>query len=112
MTYPTKHQEGRSALSLAAEKGCVDVMKVLIEKGADVNTQNKVIIYKSLHIHQSHAQILACTNQKNGLVTFEGFPGLKGYLNCIRVYNSHVLLWFSLIRMHVLFTMHVYRSLH
>ena len=43
MTYPTKHQEGRSALSLALEGGDVDVMKVLIEGGADVNTQDKVI---------------------------------------------------------------------
>ena len=42
MTYPTKHQEGRSALSLAAERGDVDVMKVLIERGADVNTQDEV----------------------------------------------------------------------
>ena len=42
MTYPTEHQEGRSALSLAVERGDVDVMKVLIERGADVNTQNKV----------------------------------------------------------------------
>ena len=44
MTYHTTHQEGRSALSLAAERGDVDVMKVLIERGADVNTQAKVII--------------------------------------------------------------------
>ena len=28
---------------MAAERGDVDVMKVLIEGGADVNTQNKVI---------------------------------------------------------------------
>ena len=49
MTYPTKHQEGRSALSLAAERGDVDVMKVLIERGADVNTQDKVIMYRSLY---------------------------------------------------------------
>ena len=43
MTYHTTHQEGRSALSLALERSDVDVMKVLIEGGADVNTQNKVI---------------------------------------------------------------------
>ena len=43
MTYSTKHQEGRPALSLAAERGDVDVMKVLIEGGADVNTRDKVI---------------------------------------------------------------------
>ena len=49
MTYHTIHQEGRSALSLAVQRGHVDVMKVLIEGGADVNTQNKVIMYRSLH---------------------------------------------------------------
>ena len=49
MTYHTTHQWGRSALSLALEWGDVDVMKVLIEGGADVNTQDKVIMYKSLH---------------------------------------------------------------
>ena len=49
MTYHTTHQWGRSALSLAAERGDVDVMKVLIVGGADVNTQNKVIMYRSLH---------------------------------------------------------------
>ena len=43
MTYHTTHQEGRSALSLALERGGVDVMKVLI---AD---ENKVIMYGSLH---------------------------------------------------------------
>ena len=48
MTYYTIHQEGRSALSLVLEKGDVDVMKVLIEGGADVNTQNKVIMYRNL----------------------------------------------------------------
>ena len=30
-------------------------MKVLIEGGADVNTQNKVIMYRSLHYTWSHA---------------------------------------------------------
>ena len=45
MTYATKHQWRKSALSLAAERGDVDVMKVLIEKGADVNTEDKVIMY-------------------------------------------------------------------
>ena len=43
------HQEGRSALSLALDRGHVDVMKILIEGGADVNTQDKVIMYRSLH---------------------------------------------------------------
>ena len=43
MTYPAKHQEGRTALLLAAERGDVDVVKVLIEGGADVNTRDKVI---------------------------------------------------------------------
>ena len=57
MTHPTKHQLGRSALSLAAERDHVDVMKDLIERGADVNTQNKVIMYRSrtLHLHSDHA---------------------------------------------------------
>ena len=50
MTYHTKHQEGISALLLAAEEGHVDVMKVLIEKGADVNTQDEVIILLHLNI--------------------------------------------------------------
>ena len=45
MTYHTTHQEGSSALLLALERGHIDVMKVLIEGGADVNTQNKVIMY-------------------------------------------------------------------
>ena len=49
MTYPTKHQEGRSALSLAAERGNVEVMKDLIERGADVNTQDKVLMSRSLY---------------------------------------------------------------
>ena len=50
MTCPTKHrdQEGRSALSLALESGDV-LMKVLIERGADVNTQDKVVVSRSLH---------------------------------------------------------------
>ena len=48
MTYHTTHQKGRSALSLATEWGHVDVLKVLIEGGADVNNQTKVIMYRSL----------------------------------------------------------------
>ena len=47
MTYSTKHQDGKSAMSLAVGRGDVDVMKVLIEGGADV--QDKVIVYRSLH---------------------------------------------------------------
>ena len=54
MTYHTKHQEGRCALSLALERDYVDVMKVLIEKGVDVNTQDKVIMYRT----QLHACIV------------------------------------------------------
>ena len=50
MIYHTTHQEGRSALSLAAEGGDVDVMKVLIEGGADVNTQNEVIMYIGAYV--------------------------------------------------------------
>ena len=49
MTYHTTHQEGRFALSLALERGDVDVRMVLIEGGADVSTQDKVIMYRSLH---------------------------------------------------------------
>ena len=40
----TQHQEGSPALSLAAERGHVDAMMALIERGADVNAQYKVII--------------------------------------------------------------------
>lgn len=39
------HQEGRSALSLAADESRVDVMNVLIQRGADLNTQDRVRIY-------------------------------------------------------------------
>ena len=49
VAYPTTHQWGRSALSLATEWGRVDVLKVLMEGEADVNTQNKVIMYGSPH---------------------------------------------------------------
>ena len=49
MTYSTKHQEGRSALSLAAERGDVDVMKVLLDRGVDVIVQDEVIMCGSLH---------------------------------------------------------------
>ena len=48
-TNLTKHQEGRSALVMAAKRDHVDVMKVLIERGADVNTQDKVTMYRNLH---------------------------------------------------------------
>ena len=47
MSYATKHQCGRSVVLLAAMRGDVDVMKVLIEKGADVNIRDKVIMYTS-----------------------------------------------------------------
>ena len=50
MTYPTNHQEGKSALPLASERGHIDVMKVLIERGADVNAQDWVMcICRSIH---------------------------------------------------------------
>ena len=52
MAYPTTYQEGRSALSLAAGKGHVDVMKVLLKGGADVNIQNKVIMYITLQLQR------------------------------------------------------------
>ena len=55
MTYHATHQKGKFALSLAAERGDVDVMTVLIEGGADVNTQNKVIMYRTLQYTWSHA---------------------------------------------------------
>ena len=42
MTYATKHQEGISSVSLVAQRGDVK------EKGADVNTQDKVITYVHL----------------------------------------------------------------
>ena len=60
MTYPTKHQERRSALSLAAERGHVDVMNDLIESGADVNTQDEVIMYRkpTLRLHSDHVDML------------------------------------------------------
>ena len=48
IAYPTKHQWGSSALSLALERSDVDVMKVLIEGGADVNTQDKVVMCRWL----------------------------------------------------------------
>ena len=41
-------------MSLAAERGDVGVMKVLIEGGADVNTQNKVIMYIGAYITPGH----------------------------------------------------------
>ena len=41
-----KYQDGTSALSLAAKRGDVDVMKDLIERRADVNTQDEVLMYK------------------------------------------------------------------
>ena len=50
MTYHTIHQEGRSALSLALQRGLIDVMNVLIEGEADVNAPNKVIMYIGAYI--------------------------------------------------------------
>ena len=79
MTYHTTHQEGRSALSLAAERGDVDVIKVLIEGGADVNTQNKVIMYRSLHYTWSlvHREQIIC------IYAHGGDPGDKATLMCV-----------------------------
>ena len=34
---------------LAAERGHVNVMKVLLSRGADVNTQDEIIMYRSPH---------------------------------------------------------------
>ena len=72
MTYTTKHQRGRSALSLALERGDVDIIKVLIEGGADVNTQNKVIMCMSLHYTSLVLRPWCAPAQKQGLVTLEG----------------------------------------
>ena len=55
ITYPTKCQAERFAQLLAAERDHVAVMKVLIEGGADVNSQDEVIVYRSLHYISSHA---------------------------------------------------------
>ena len=65
MTYSTKHQEGRSALSLALERGDVELMKDLIERGADVNTQNEVIMYRDLAtLRSSCVRTMVCTHVK------------------------------------------------
>ena len=39
--------------------------------------------------------------------TFNGFPGLTGYVNCVWLCNSHVLKRSYLIFMHALYTIHV-----
>ena len=69
MPFLTKYQWERSALLLALVRGDVDVMKVLIERGADVNTQNKVIMHKSLHYTSVVA--LVCTHPKESLVILD-----------------------------------------
>ena len=95
----TKHQEGRCALSLAAKRGYVDVMKVLIERGADVNTQNKVIMCRSL---------VSCPDPGE-------YPPDKRVRLFSRSYrlhklhNNHVFKHISLIPMHACTTIHVYR---
>ena len=38
------------------------------------------------------------------MVTIDGFLGLTGYVNCVRLHNSHVLKRCSLNPMHALFT--------
>ena len=55
---------------------------------------------------------LMCTHPKEDLVTFDGFPGLTGYVNCVRLCNSHVLKRSYLIPMHSLYTIHVYSLWH
>ena len=37
-------QDGASPLLVAAEKGHIDVCRLLIEQGANINSQNKVCI--------------------------------------------------------------------
>lgn len=58
-------QEGRSALSLAADESRVDVMKVLIQRGADLNTQDRVntcTLYMYILVNQGTQEIRTCTH--------------------------------------------------
>ena len=67
-------------------------MKVLIEGGADVNSQDKVIAYITLVLS-------ACTCLKRGSGDFRGFPSLTGYINdSIIVMCSRILVSFSCMR--------------
>ena len=45
---------------------------------------------------------LTYTRSKKGLVTFDGFSGLTGYVNCVQLPKSHVLKRCRLISMHAL----------
>ena len=45
-------QDGRTALMMASEAGQVECVKVLLDRGAEVNMQNKVI---GVIIHCVHA---------------------------------------------------------
>ena len=40
--YSTRYQDGCTALHHAATKGHIEVMRLLLERGADINSQNKV----------------------------------------------------------------------
>ena len=89
ITYPTKHQKGRSALLLAAKRGHVEVMKVLMERGAHVNIQDEVIVSRNLHYTSLVPRSWCAPAQKEGLVTCDEFSGLAGY---IRLCNIHQVL--------------------
>ena len=61
---------------------------------------------RSRHINmQSRSQTLTWSTRPNeGLVTLDRFPGLTGYMNCVRLLNSLVIKRCSLIPIHALFT--------
>ena len=40
--YWTRYQDGFTALYCAADDGHIEVMRLLLERGADINSQNKV----------------------------------------------------------------------